>query len=400
VQTLEVHLGAMRVGALTHLGNEALIFAFDREYVEARDARPTLSLGFKAAGGGLVEQTRPTRVRLSPFFSNLLPEAHLREYLAARGGVHPDREFFLIWLLGADLPGAIEVRSPDGHPPPVAAESAGRDVPGRQPLRFSLAGVQLKVSALMEAAKGLTLPADGIGGDWIVKLPSPRFEAVPENEFAMMTLARAAGIDVPEVRLVPTADVGGLPRDLPEAFGQSLAVRRFDRTATGERVHIEDFAQVFGVYPEEKYTKASYGSIARVLWLETGEEGITELTRRLVFNVLSGNSDAHLKNWSLIYPDGRTPRLAPAYDLVGVVPYIPDDGLALSLGDTKAFSHVDPDRFRRFAEKAGLPVRLVVQTARDTASRIRDLWPAHEPLRALPERVRAALDAHIGSVPL
>jgi serine/threonine-protein kinase HipA len=216
----------------------------------------------------------------------------------------------------------------------------------------------------------------------------------------MMTLARAAGIDVPEVRLVPTADVGGLPRDLPEAFGQSLAVRRFDRTATGERVHIEDFAQVFGVYPEEKYTKASYGSIARVLWLETGEEGITELTRRLVFNVLSGNSDAHLKNWSLIYPDGRTPRLAPAYDLVGVVPYIPDDGLALSLGDTKAFSHVDPDRFRRFAEKAGLPVRLVVQTARDTASRIRDLWPAHEPLRALPERVRAALDAHIGSVPL
>jgi serine/threonine-protein kinase HipA len=400
LQTLDVFLGATRVGTIAHLGNEALIFTFDRAYVEAGHTRPTLSLGFKAADGGLVEQTRPSHVRLSPFFSNLLPEAHLREYLAARGGVHPDREFFLIWLLGSDLPGAIAVRSPDGAPPPVVVDSAERDASAHQPLRFSLAGVQLKFSALMEATKGLTLPADGIGGDWIVKLPSPRFEAVPQNEFAMMTLARAAGLDVPDVRLVQTADVGGLPRDLPEAFGQSLAVRRFDRTSTGERVHMEDFAQVFGVYPEEKYKKASYGSIARVLWLETGEDGVTEFTRRLVFNVLTGNADAHLKNWSLIYPDGRTPRLAPAYDLVGTVPYIADDGLALSLGDTKAFAQVDTDRFRRFAEKAGLPVRLVVQTARETASRIRDLWPTHEPLRALPERVRVALDAHIGRVPL
>src|SRR5262245_33217536 len=106
VQTLDVRLGDTLVGALTHLGNEAVVFSFDRGYVESGSERPTLSLGFKAADGGLIEQTRPTRVRLTPFFSNLLPEAHLREYLAARGGVHPDREFFLIWLLGADLPGA------------------------------------------------------------------------------------------------------------------------------------------------------------------------------------------------------------------------------------------------------------------------------------------------------
>jgi serine/threonine-protein kinase HipA len=136
----------------------------------------------------------------------------------------------------------------------------------------------------MEASKGLTLPVNGVGGDWIVKLPSPRFDAVPENEYAMMTLARAVGIDVPDVQLVATKDITGLPKDLPEAFGQSLAVRRFDRPRPGERVHIEDFAQVFGVYPERKYLNASYGSIARVLWLETGEAGVTEYTRRLAFN--------------------------------------------------------------------------------------------------------------------
>ena len=401
-QTLEVRLGQTVVGALTHLGNEAVIFTFDRGYVEAGDARPTLSLGLKAADGGLVEQTRPTRVRLPPVFSNLLPEAHLREYLAARGGIHPDREFFLIWLLGEDLPGAVEVRAPDRAAPPATTDrdSAARDRGAEPPMRFSLAGVQLKFSAVMAASAGLTVPVTGVGGDWIVKLPSVRFEAVPENEFAMMTLARAAGIDVPDVRLVATGDIGGLPKDLPEAFGQALAVRRFDRPGAGERVHIEDFAQVFGVYPEEKYRRASYGSLARVLWRETGEEGVTEYMRRLVFNALIGNADAHLKNWSLIYPDGRTPRLAPAYDLVGTIAYIPGDRLALSLGDTKDFTEVNLDRFRRLAEKGGLPVRLVMQTVRETAARVRDLWPAHEPIRVLPDRMRRSLEAHMATVPL
>jgi HipA-like protein len=176
---------------LTHLGNEALIFTFDPTYIDAGSDRPILSLGFKAADGDLVEQTRPTRVRLPPFFSNLLPEAHLREYLAARGRVHPEREFFLIWLLGADLPGAVVVRSVDDAAPPADDESPTRTHVDEQPFRFSLAGVQLKFSALMETSQGLTLPVAGVGGDWIVKLPSPRFEAVPENEYAMMTLAKA-----------------------------------------------------------------------------------------------------------------------------------------------------------------------------------------------------------------
>lgn len=401
VQTLDVRLGQTLVGTLTHLGNEALIFAFEPAYVEAGPERPTLSLGFKTADGGLAEQTRPARVRLPPFFSNLLPEAHLREYLAARGGIHPDREFFLLWLLGADLPGAVEVRSPDGGPPPPTAQEALSGERGEdEAFRFSLAGVQLKFSALMETSKGLTLPVGGVGGDWIVKLPSPRFEAVPENEFAMMTLAAAVGIDVPDVRLVATKDIRRLPQDLPEAFGQSLAVRRFDRPTSGVRVHIEDFAQVFGVYPETKYRRASYGSIARVLWLEAGETAITEYTRRLVFNVLIGNADAHLKNWSVIYPDRRTAKLAPAYDLVATVPYISADRLALSLGDTKEFADVDPERFRRFAERAGLPVRMVLQTVRETAARVRERWPKHEPRRALPDRLRKAIDAHMRAMRL
>src|SRR2546427_745041 len=81
VQALEVRLGEIVVGTLARLENDATIFAFDPEY--AADAnRPTLSLAFKGPDGNLVENLRPVRTRLSPFFSNLLPEGHLRQYLA------------------------------------------------------------------------------------------------------------------------------------------------------------------------------------------------------------------------------------------------------------------------------------------------------------------------------
>lgn len=217
----------------------------------------------------------------------------------------------------------------------------------------------------------------------------------------MMTLAGAVGIDVPEVRLVATKTIKHLPSGLPEAFGQTLAIRRFDRPgAPTERVHIEDFAQVFGVYPAEKYGKASYGNLARVLWLETGEEGIGEYVRRLVFNVLIGNGDAHLKNWSLIYPDGRTPKLAPAYDLVATVPYIANDRLALSLGGTKRFTEITLARFTRLAEQTGLPVRLVQKIVRETTQRVHDVWPSHDPLRALPASIRRNVANHMERIPL
>jgi serine/threonine-protein kinase HipA len=65
----------------------------------------------------------------------------------------------------------------------------------------------------------------------------------------------------------------------------------------------------------------------------------------------------HLKNWSLLYPDGRTPTLSPAYDLVSTVPYLPGDRLALNLAGTKEFAEVTLARFGRLAERAHLRAR-------------------------------------------
>jgi serine/threonine-protein kinase HipA len=119
-----------------------------------------------------------------------------------------------------------------------------------------------------------------------------------------------------------------------------------------------------------------------------------------VFNVLVGNADAHVKNWSVIYPDGRTAALAPAYDLVSTIAYIPNDSLALSLGGTKTFADVDADRFRHLAEQAGLPVRIVLRTVHETTERVRGLWAHHEPAGALPDRIRQAVTNHMQAMRL
>lgn len=401
VALLEVRLHGEPIGTLTLLPGEQSLFAFSQAYIDD-DARLTLSLSFKDETGGLITDVRPTRARLPTFFSNLLPEGALREALAARAGVKPSREFFLMWALGRDLPGALTVTAADEDGPPQTGESvAGRDDrPADRPLRFSLAGVQLKFSAVQQASGGLTIPADGEGGSWIVKLPSARFDGVPENEFSMMSLARAVGIDVPEIRLVNPAGIEGLPQEAGGLRGQALAIRRFDRPTEGGAVHIEDFAQVFGVYPEAKYERASYRNIAEVLWAETGVPGIAEFVRRLVFNTLIGNADMHLKNWSLIYPDRRTPAIAPAYDFVSTIAYIPDARHALTLGRSKRMADLSLDELAYLAGKARLPEKIVLDAARETAARVLDAWASERKGLPLAADAAAAIEAHLKTVAL
>lgn len=395
---LAVRLHGQRIGVINRLAGDKYLFAFDQAYVDDAN-RPTLSLSFKGTSGGLITDVRPYNVRLPPFFSNLLPEGHLREYLAARAGVKPHRDFFLLATLGADLPGAISVTPAD-----AAADHHDdhvddyRDQHGRRPLRFSLAGVQLKFSAVMEASGGLTVPADGIGGSWILKLPSARFEAVPENEFVMMELARKIGIPVPEVRLVPISEIEGLPRDTGKMEGKALAVQRFDRTPEGGRIHMEDFAQVFAIYADDKYDKRSYANIAQVLSVEAGSDAVMDFTRRLAFSVLIGNADMHLKNWSLLYLDRRSASLAPAYDYLSTIPYLPKDGLALGFGGSKEISGISRDQIRRFADTARLAVSPLWRLVQETAEKTTAAWKSLDQKQAIPAKIRGAIDAHIVKV--
>lgn len=402
LNALSVQLHGKHIGVITRLAGDRQLFAFEQDYVDD-EKRPTLSLSFKGSTGGLVTNFRPVGRRVPAFFSNLLPEGHLREYLAKRADVNPEREFFLLAVLGADLPGALVVAPLEGdeqsadahhdHDDEHREDDHGHDK--EEPLRFSLAGVQLKFSAVMEASGGLTIPVDGMGGSWIVKLPSARHKAVPENESAMLELARRAGISVPENKLVDIPSIKGLPEQAHTVEGKALAVRRFDRLPGGEPVHMEDFAQVFGQYPNAKYKFRSYANIAAVLWAESGEEATWEFVRRLVFSVVIGNADMHLKNWSLLYPDRRTPVLSPGYDFVATLPYIPGDTLGLSFGGSRSLSEITPDQMRRFADAARIPASPLWQIAVATAERTAAAWKGLEQADLLPKDLRSAIEQQI-----
>jgi serine/threonine-protein kinase HipA len=364
-----------------------------------------LGLGFKDAFGELITEFKTTQTRLMPFFSNLLPEGHMRTYLAERAGVNSVREFFLLWALGVDLPGAITIRPADGEAwPPDADDNSNQDTEQvnrrDNALRFSLAGVQLKFSAINEASGGLTIPVNGLGGSWIVKLPSLKFSGVPENEYSMMTLARLIGMDVPAIQLVEIDEIDNLPQGIGELEGQALAIERFDRLDEGMTVHVEDFAQIFGVYPADKYKKASARNIAKVIAAEANETDIAEFIRRLTFNTLIGNADMHLKNWSMIYPDRRNAALAPAYDFVSTIPFIPDDKAALKFSRTKRFDEFSEDELSHLAAKALLPKKLVIDTARETVDLFNQHWQAEKSNLPLAANVIKAIEDHIKTIPI
>jgi serine/threonine-protein kinase HipA len=200
--------------------------------------------------------------------------------------------------------------------------------------------------------------------------------------------------EVPEIRLVPIGEIQGLPEAAARMRGNALVVQRFDRAA-GARIHMEDFAQVFGLFPDDKYGHRSYANIAAVLWAETGEAGTYEFVRRLVFSVVIGNGDMHLKNWSLLYPDGRTPVLSPAYDFVATFPYISGDKLALSFGGSRSLSEITVDQVRRFTDTARMPMDPVWRIVREMVTRTAAAWKTLHQKELLPSDMRKAIDKQI-----
>ncbi|NJP66619.1 type II toxin-antitoxin system HipA family toxin [Streptomyces spiramenti] len=389
--TASVFLGDRHIGVLGyHDGNTWF------EYTDLAPDHPVLGQGFERNP----RKRRTASGSVPEWFANLLPEtgSGLRHLVATELGKKRVHDFVLLCHLGEDLPGAVRVvpDAPlDGLPDHEPSDSCAHD----HPLRFSLAGVQPKFSMRYEG-KALVLPTTGQQGDWIVKLPDQRFPSVPANEFAMLGWAGLAGIDVPDTRLVPAADVRNLPDGLVEPGQHVLAVRRFDRTAAGS-VHQEDFAQVREVASEAKYDRATYEGIGRVVASVCPSPDAVEYVRRLVAAVAMGNADAHLKNWTLRYPDGRQAKLSPAYDLVCVTAYPgADHKLAFPLGGTDKSHVVRAEHFRHLAAALGMSQEAVADTVRETVHALRASWPEVERESPVPEFVAAEINERLAALPL
>jgi serine/threonine-protein kinase HipA len=317
---------------------------------------------------------RRARVGLPAWFANLLPEGELRQQVVRELGGGRIGDFRLLTRLGGDLPGAVTVHGDhdvdDSDDPTAADPTSDAD----HPLRYSLAGVQLKYSL---HSSRLTVPVSGDGGWWIVKLPDPALQQLAENEYLTMRWLSTAGFDVPDVHCLPADAVPDIPAGFVAPDTKIYLVRRFDRTGDG-RVHVEDFAQVSDVEPKFKYGEfgATYDSMGQVVKFLLGDAGFASYVDRLVAAVVVGNTDAHLKNWALWYPDGRTPQLAPVYDFHSLTVYnrFRYAPMALTLAGQQMPSLITSDDFRRLADNCGADPDLVVHRVHETMAALRTAW--------------------------
>jgi len=395
VYLLNAERGATRVGALTRDVNGANAFIVDEAYLRD-EGRPILSLQWLAPGNE--EQTRQRledrgdkislHGHLPPWFQGLLPEGALRDLVLTEMGPGDHDSFDLITRLGADLPGAVLVIPDDGTAPDSAGPLQWERLAGfKAPLpqgvvKFSLAGVQLKF-VVDKGDDRFTAPARSGDGQFILKLGSERYPTLPEVEFSAMSLARSLGLNVADCELVQIRHVDGVPRDF--LVGEhALAVRRFDRLANGGRIHIEDAGQVMGVWGERKYTQGNTETVINMVarFSTDWREDVLEAIRRVVVDVLIGNGDNHLKNWSFIFPKPGEVRLSPAYDIVPTVLFIPKDTLALRFAGVQRFRSVRVHHFRRLASLLRLDPDWIEREVRAVAVRALQTWP--ELIGALP----------------
>ncbi len=386
MRTFEVLLGDVTVGYLVDDGDGRTAFRMDRSYLD-RPHRPVLGQEFEDDLLGTFEGEAG---RLPTFFANLVPEGPVRDLLVRSTGVPIRDDLGLLSAVGTDLPGAVVIRPSEARP--AFRFSAPEDIPrGPSPddpaggplrLRFSIAGVQMKFSVLRESEK-VVLPVGDTYGEWILKLDSTSFPQLVENEYATMEWARAAGFDVPQCEIVHAHELPDAIRRLDPPDRPAFLIERYDRSAEG-RVHQEDMAQVLGLYPECKYgqqeqvgcPRLSYTQLLSVL-RGVSREDYVEALRRLVLMVATGNDDAHLKNWSLVYPDGIRPRLSPLYDQVAIAAWR-DATMRWALvwnGDRNVAKRTGTTVFSKVAGRIGESVSEADDIVRDTLERIVSAWP-------------------------
>lgn len=223
----------------------------------------------------------------------------------------------------------------------LAAESTNKG--------YTVPGVQKKLSLHLFSEKNkprLTLVNYPTG--YILKPQVAEFEALPEAEQLVMCMADAASIST-----VPHALVMG---------NESLAyiTKRVDRVfekGTVKMLAMEDFCQLDLRLTQDKY-KGSYERCAKIIEKYSSRKGLdmTELYLRLIFSFMVGNSDMHLKNFSLIETEEGSGKylLSPAYDLLPVNVIMPEDKEQLALAMNGKKMNIRRKDFLIFADTCGI----------------------------------------------
>lgn len=214
---------------------------------------------------------------------------------------------------------------------------------------FTVPGVQKKLSLhLMSDGDKPRLTLVNYPTGYILKPQVDEFAALPESEQLIMSLADTAGIST-----VPHALIKG-------NTGLAYITKRVDRSITAgkaEMLAMEDFCQLALRLTEDKY-RGSYEQCAKIIRKYSSRVGIdmTEFYIRLVFCFIVGNSDMHLKNFSLIETREGSGEyiLSPAYDLLPVNANMPADKEQFALAMNGKKMNIRRNDFLKFADTCGI----------------------------------------------
>lgn len=209
--------------------------------------------------------------------------------------------------------------------------------------RIAVTGVQPKLSLDLENhTTGKRLTIVGLWGKYILKPQNTQLDSLPEVEDLTMHLAELFKIDTCKHALIPM-----------EGGKLAYIAKRFDRKGN-TKIHMEDFCQLGGFQTEQKYD-SSYERCGKLISNYCSNTGLDLLAyyERLVFSFLSGNSDMHMKNFSILYQQDEIV-LSPAYDLINSALVYPKDkdDMALLLSGRK--SKIKLKDFENLAKSLGL----------------------------------------------
>ena len=302
---------------------------------------------------------------LLPIFEMNIPEGYVRYRITERLRKHIQVDDMLfLSLQGNGGIGCLSYETPNIEQEEVTGEKLseilawqGRDdlfeeLINKYLLHSTLSGVQPKVMIPEHHGKqkgAFILPT------LIVKTSDENYPELAINEYICMTLAKACQLETPEFWLSDNH--------------QMFVMRRFDLTAEGHCIGMEDMAVLQGKSTNHKY-QGSYESIGKALNLYSSapKEDIETFFKMVVLSCLVGNGDGHLKNFAMLYNDPNDMRLSPLYDVVNTQIYMPDDTLALNLAKSKDF----PGRQRMITFSQSLGIKNGDKLLDELAVQVRD----------------------------
>jgi serine/threonine-protein kinase HipA len=323
---LQVRIGAHEVGTLFET-NGLWSFQYSEPWLDERHAF-ALSPHLPLQSAPLVDGGSVRYVQW--YFDNLLPEESQRLLLASDAKLSSADAFGLLAYYGSESAGSLTLLEAEATFPEqfnadqrLLLEDSRlseriKDLPSLplthgSPKRMSLAGAQHKLAVILDH-DDLYEPVGAAPSTHILKPDHERRDLYPHsavNEWFVMRLASSVGMLVPSV----------CRRYVPEAV---YLVARFDRRIDAgqwQRLHVVDACQLTGLDRTFKYSEGSLAKLVQLLgYCRSAASARTRLYAWLIFNVLVGNNDAHLKNLSFLVDD-RGIDLAPHYDLLSSAVY-------------------------------------------------------------------------------